>query len=115
MISQYEVSSLLRKEIPQLAGNVYPSKVSLEVYASMNYFSDFTRGVIEIHDYNLAEKCFNLADKLYREGDSIVRLLIKKIFVHEFATPLQNDNTESLALESIMPPALYSLYLREMI
>ncbi len=41
MITQYDGNSLLREEIPQLSGKVYPSRVSLQVYASMNYFSDY--------------------------------------------------------------------------
>lgn len=113
MISPYEANSLLKEEIPQLAGKIYPSKISLEVYASMNYFSDYTRHAVKEHNFNLAKRCFALAEKLYREGDGIVRLLIENIFVYGFSNYLPGDKVEKKIVRSIIPPALYSLYTRQ--
>jgi len=113
MITQYEVSSMLREEIPQLAGKVYPSNISLEVYASMNYFSDFTKHAVQKHDFNLAKKCFALAERLYRQGDRIVRSLIENIFVYGFSDFFPDDKTERLVIRSIIPPKLYSLYINQ--
>lgn len=115
MITQYEVTPLLKKEIPQLAGKVYPSRISLEVYVSMNYFSDYTKHAVEEHNFNLAKKCFALAEKLYREGDRIVRLLIENIFVYGFSGFLFNNKVESVVVKSMIPPALYSLYIRQVV
>lgn len=114
MITQYEANSLLKEEIPQLAGKIYPSRISLEIYASMNYFSDYTKHAIEQHDFNVAKKCFALAEKLYRQGDRIVRLLVENIFVHRFSDFLTNDKVERVVVKSMIPPALYSLYNRQM-
>jgi hypothetical protein len=54
MMTQYEVSTLLREEIPQFSGNVYPPKISLEAYASMNLFipvnGQYRKGNLEIDD-----------------------------------------------------------------
>lgn len=76
MITQYEVSHLLKDEIPQLEEKTYPAKLSLEIYAAMNYFTDYTRHAVKEHDLICARKCFALAEKLYRQGDKLVRLLI---------------------------------------
>jgi hypothetical protein len=113
MITQYEANSLLKEEFPQLAGKIYPSKISLEVYASMNYFSDYTRHAVEEHNFNLAKKCFVLAEKLYREGDRIVRLLIENIFVYSFSNYLPGTKIERAIVRSMIPAALYSLYTRQ--
>ena len=115
MITQYEVSSVLREEIPQLTWKVYPSAISLEVYVSMNYFSDYTKHAVEEHDFNLAKKCFALAEKLYRQGDRIVRLLIENIFVYGFSGFLFNNKVERTVVKSMIPPLLYSLYIRQMV
>jgi hypothetical protein len=115
MITQYEISPLLKEEIPQLPVNVYPARISLEVYISMNYFSDYTRNAIEQHDFNVAKKCFALAERLYLQGDRVVRLLIENIFVHGFSGLLFNNKVEIKVVKSMIPPVLYSLYVRQVV
>jgi len=115
MITQYEVSSLLREQIPQFTSRVSPSGISLEVYGSMNYFSDYTKHAVEEHDFRLAKKCFVLAEKLYREGDRIVRLLVENIFVYGFSSFLFNNKIESKVVKAMIPPALYFLYIRQVL
>jgi hypothetical protein len=115
MITQYEISTVLREEIPQFAGNVYPSKISLEVYASMNFFSEYTRDAVEQHDFSRAKKCFALAEKLYRQGDNTVRSIIENIFVYSFTSFLSTGNTERAILKSMIPSELYSLYTRQVL
>lgn len=113
MITQYDVTPLLKKEIPQLVEKVYPARISLQVYVSMNYFSEYTKHAVEEHDFNLAKKCFALANKLYSEGDRMVRLLVENIFVYSFsAFPFANKE-EGVAVKSIIPPLLYALYIRQ--
>lgn len=113
MISQFEVSALLRTEIPQLADKICPSKVSLEVYAFMNYFSDYTKHNIEAHNFNAARKCFALADKLFRHGDAIVRMLIENVFVFGFSAFLPTPGLERSMVLSMIPDKLYRLYLKQ--
>lgn len=113
MITQYEVSSLLRQEIPQLDTNAYPSKSSLEVYVSMNFFSDYTKHAVVEHDFNAAKKCFALAERLYLQGDRIVRTLIENIFIYNFSFFLPNDKGERRLIRSMIPFTLYSVYTRQ--
>ncbi len=113
MITQYEVPSLLKEEIPQLAGKMYLSKVSLQIYSSINYFSDYTKHAVEDHNFNLARKCFALAEKLYREGDRLVRLLIETSFIYSFSSFMPRDRAEKLIVRSIIPEKLYSIYLKQ--
>lgn len=113
MITQYEVNTLLRREIPQLSAKVYPSRISLEIYASMNHFSDYARHAVEEHNYNAVKKCFVLAERLFRYGDKIVRMLIENIFVYAFSSMLPNDKVERTIIRSMIPDTLYSLYIRQ--
>lgn len=113
MITQYEITNLLKEEIPQLGEKFYLSKITLEVYVSINYFSDYTKQVLEKHDFNLAKKCFFLAEKLYKEGDKVVRFLIENIFVYNFSGFLFNNKVESTVVKSMIPPVLYSLYISQ--
>jgi hypothetical protein len=113
MISQYEVPSLLKQEMPHLAGKLYPSKVSLQIYSSINYFSDYTKHAEEEHNFNLARKCFALAEKLYREGDRLVQLLIETSFIYSFSLFMPKDRAEKLMVRPLIPEKLYSVYMKQ--
>lgn len=113
MITQYEASNLLKTKIPQLSSKVYPSRVSLDVYACMNYFSDYTKQAVEDHNFNAAKKCFVLAEWLFRHGDRVVKMLIENIFVYGFTSLMPADKEERTIIRSMIPGKLYSLYVRQ--
>ncbi|MCG2615044.1 hypothetical protein LZZ85_12165 [Terrimonas sp. NA20] len=114
MITQYEASNLLKTKIPQLSARSYPSKVSLDVYACMNYFSDYTKKAVEEHNFSLAKKCFILAESLFREGDNVVKMLIENVFVYGFSSMLPDTKEERAFIRSIIPGKLYTLYTRQL-
>lgn len=113
MITQYDVARLLKEEIPQPGGIALPSKVSLQVYAAMNQLCDQTRKAVEEHNSAVARKCFKLAEKLYQQGDNVVRLLIENCFVYSLSSFMPEDNFEKIAVRSFIPDSLYSLYIKQ--
>jgi hypothetical protein len=113
MISQFEVGGLLRREIPSLASHYCPSKPSLEVYAFMNYFSDYTKAAIEQQELGTARRCFALADRLFRNGDRMVRSLIENVFVFSFSSMLNCEQEERTHIRTLIPVTLYALYMKQ--
>jgi len=113
MISQYELPSLLRKEIPALALKNYPRKISMEIYASIHYFIEYTGNAVQENNIMLAKKCFCLAEKLYRDGDRMVKLLIENSYINAMDTYLPTDALERHALRAIIPDKLYALYIHQ--
>ncbi|QEC44779.1 DUF7674 family protein [Pseudobacter ginsenosidimutans] len=113
MITRYEVPVLLKATIPDLQQTCMPAKASLEIYVAMNSFTDLTRHAVEDHNMNLAKRCFTLAEKLYREGDSLVKLLIENCFVYSFSLFMPKDRHEMLIVESMIPASLYNLYVKQ--
>jgi hypothetical protein len=113
MITQYNVPSLLREEIPQLVRNSHPVKASLEIYTSMHHFTDYTKHAVQEHNLNSARKCFTLAGKLYRDGDRLVQFLIENIFVYAFSSFMPQEHTEKLIVRAMIPDALYKVYLKQ--
>ncbi len=113
MITRYEVPAFLEEEMPQIAGKIYHSKVSIDVYTAMSFFSDYTKHAVIEHNFNLAKKCFSLAEILYRNGDRLVRLLIENTFVYSFSSFMSGDRTEKMIIKSIIPVSLYSLYMKQ--
>ena len=113
MITQYEVSSLLRKELPQLATRQVCVQTSLEVYVFMNSFAELTREVVKHHHFSTARKCFVIAERLFRHGDAQVKRLIENIFVFSFSSFMPKDEEERRIVRSIIPRDLYKIYLRQ--
>lgn len=113
MITQFQASSLLKQEIPGLSSINCPTRVSLEIYSSMNYFSDYTKHSLEDHDFSQAKKCLFLAGRLYRHGDNIVKMLIENSFIYSVTSVMNADASERHWVKSIIPTSLYSLYLKQ--
>jgi hypothetical protein len=112
MITQYEVYSLLTTEIPLLAAKAYPSRASLQMYASINYFTDYTKRAVEEHNYNRAKKCFAVAESLYLHGDSMVHLLIENSLIYSLSSFRSMSQTEQCIVKSIIPERLFAVYIK---
>ncbi|MBO9634734.1 MAG: hypothetical protein J7578_16590 [Chitinophagaceae bacterium] len=113
MITRYEVPVLLKESIPGLENTCIPTRASLEIYVAMSSFTDYTRNAVDNHDMNLAKRCFSLAEKLYREGDSLVRMLIENCFVYSFSLFMPKDRHELRMVESMIPASLYNVYVEQ--
>jgi hypothetical protein len=113
MITQFQATSLLKQEIPGLSSINCPTRISLEIYSSINFFSDYTKHSLEDHDFVQSKKCLSLADKLYRHGDNIVRMLIENSFIYSVTSVMSTDASERHWVRSIIPPSLYQLYLKQ--
>ena len=113
MITQYEVSSILRQEIPQLARREYTQQIDLNVYVFMNYFLTYTKQTVTEHKYFAAKKCFVLADRLFKHGDGVVKNLVENVFVFGFTSLLSTPGLEKAMVRSLIPANLYGLYLKQ--
>jgi hypothetical protein len=113
MITQYEVSSLLREELPYIEDKIYPVNIMVDVYKSVHYFTDYTRKAILYRHLMVVKKCFRLADQLYHYGDNVVKMCIENIFIYSFTSFMPADRIEKLILQSFIPPTLNSVYLKQ--
>lgn len=113
MITQYEVPILLDDELPSLNIRTYTTHLMVNVYRCIHDFAEYTRREIQEHHFVTVRKCFNLAEKLYCEGDKIVKMCIENIFVYFFTTFIPNDKVERLILQSYIPESLNTVYLKQ--
>lgn len=113
MITQYEVASLLKEELPAISGDQYPFRFPMDIYKSVQCFSEFTKRAVLDHDHQLARKCFSLAEKLYRQGDHLVRNVVENSFVFSFTAFMPKGKVEKLILRSMIPATLYALYMKQ--
>jgi hypothetical protein len=114
MITQYEVPTYLTQILPAFACKPQIGSLSMNVYKEMQHFTDYTRTAIEEHNLILVKKCFRLADKLYGQGDAIVKNAIENIFVYSFSSFFSRKTVEKMILKSFIPATLYALYTKQL-
>lgn len=109
MITQYEANLMLKKKLPQITARNYPSRVSLEIYASIIYFTDYTKQALQEHNFSQAKLCFDLAENLYLNGEKIVRLLIKDSIIYSISSVVSRSSSDQFMLRTILPGTLYKI------
>jgi len=113
MITQYEVPSLLNSALPSLENRICPVHLSVSVYKTIHDFTEYTKTAVLKHHLPIARKCFKLAEKLYNEGDKIVKMCIENIFIYSFTTLMPNDRIERIILQSYIPEKLNAVYIKQ--
>ena len=113
MITQFELPGILREEIPAMSTQALPGRASLEIYAAINSFSDYTKHAVQEHDLTLAGKCFALAERIYRNGDRLVKLLIENSFIYSLSSYMPMEPSERKQIKAIIPAKLYDIYVKQ--
>lgn len=114
MITQYEVPDYLKAAMPQLAAQWQPARSGMAIYPCLQVFTDFTKKAIRRHNLDLVKKCCEFADRLYTNGDKVVRNAVENVFVYSFSAFLAGSRTEKLVIKSLIPASLYNVYLRQL-
>lgn len=115
MFTQLQIINLLRNELPRLAGAdcaELSSRTFASIHSSIHYLSDCTKNTIEQRHFEPARQCFALAERIYREGDMMVRLLIENVFV--YATVWTKGRNITSLPGHIIPDILYKIHLKQL-
>lgn len=117
MITSFQVHSFFQDELPVLKGKANFSereKRILSARSAMYFFLDYTRLAIAARNLNKVKKCLLLAEKLYNNGDLVVRLLIENIYVYSFPLFMPHNRKEKQEFEALIPNRLYAIHLKQM-
>nr|WP_295922555.1 hypothetical protein [uncultured Dyadobacter sp.] len=115
MFTQLQIIDLLRNELPHLAGTdcaALSPRTFASIHSSIHYLSDCTRNTVEHRHFGPARQCFALAERVYREGDAMVRLLIENVFV--YANVWTRGRQVSALPGEIIPDILYKIHLKQL-
>lgn len=116
MFTQLQIINLLRNELPIVAGAdcaAVSAHTFNSIHSSIHYLSACTKNTMEHRHFRAAQKCFSLAEKVYREGDAMVKLLIENVFVYANVWT-KARNTPSLLPADIVPEVLYKIHLKQL-
>jgi hypothetical protein len=112
MINQLEIPIYLEEAIPEFFDDLMDSS-KRSTHELMHKLIDFTFNNIKDKNYTVVERCFRIADRLYRRGNAVVKNAIENIFVYSFTKMFTNYSTEKDQLVAIIPVNLYSVYISQ--
>ena len=110
MFTQYQVPALLEQGLPGFSLHPCLGQVTLNIYNDIQIFAEYTKHAVARRNYGLARKCFWIADRLYINGDRVVKNAIDNIFVFSLSSLIPIDREERIKLNSIIPKRLQYLY-----
>jgi hypothetical protein len=113
MVSKYEVSELIEAELYKIRAGFHSNYASANIYKSVECLTDCTKQAVQDHNFNLSKKCFLLAERLYANGDSIIKSAIENTFIYSFSSLMPDNKIEKLILKSIIPVTLYAVYMKQ--
>lgn len=113
-MNQYELPAMMEDELPVIAAEIKQIGIHGNANSIIQLFAGYTKRMMSIHDLPSVMNCMNLADKMYKRGNEIVRNAIEKVFVISFAGLKEVGNKlEWNAVQAKMPIALFSIYVRQ--
>lgn len=112
MINQTEIPMYLENALPDISKDFGDNKKN-NPYVAINALITFTCKNIKSHNFQVVKKCFQVAEKLYIKGNTIVKNAIQNVFVYSFTMMFQSFPAEKQKLMAILPLTLYTLYISQ--
>jgi hypothetical protein len=90
MTTKYKILWSLKTQISTLpaAGTNY--------FSFLQHFSDFTVAMITQHKFDIAGRCFKLAEKVFLKGKEPFKSAMSTIFLHALTPKIKQYRCESL-------------------
>jgi len=114
MINQFEIPIYLEDALPEISGDLKQCKKD-NPYKLMKTLIDFTSNNIKEHNYQVVKRCFQIAEKLYDKGNSIVKNSVENVYIYSFSRLLNGDKKEMNLILGLIPGTLYSLYMHQVL
>ncbi|MBC8034660.1 MAG: hypothetical protein H7Y03_10970 [Chitinophagaceae bacterium] len=113
-MNQYEVPALIADELPEVAPDLRFISAIGNVNESIAVLTTYTRKMILSHKFYQANKCMQLACKIYNKGNNAVRSAVENVFIYSFSFIRMSCNTTEWQLvRASIPMPLYSAYIKQ--
>lgn len=109
MIHYTQTLTLLTQEFPELKGNVAVAQTDVrQLHIVARAFAKLTQELVDLGDFALVSICFNLADKLLTQGDTVLKNAMETSFL--FTLHLDWSGYNNFAARQLLPSALRKSY-----
>ncbi|UOQ78558.1 hypothetical protein MUN84_08410 [Hymenobacter sp. 5516J-16] len=108
MISSAETAIVLLENFPELSPALQVPAVRQSMYRQLDCFALFTRSAAEKGRLALLKHCFEVADRLVRQGDAYLTRAMENVYLH--CLHLDGSTYGNQLARQLMPTRLYQLY-----
>jgi hypothetical protein len=115
MMNEYEVPEFIGHKLPEIESHLKDILYAGDISESMQILTDYTKAMVLQKDFKKAGICLELAEKIFKKGNSHVKQAVKDVFVFSFSClKLACRGKQWYMLLAYMPSTLYGLYLNQM-
>ena len=116
MFNQYAVPAYILEELPEIKEAFDTVPLTSNIFLVLQCLSSFTGRKVKMHDLRMVKRCFQLGEKIYSRGNTLVRDAVENIFVFSFSSFMSVcDREERNHLQSLMPLSLHTVYVQQML
>ena len=112
MIREMEIPEMIDHEMPVLQSRL--DAMSASLFRSVKVFADYTKSQIEQGHIVAVKKCFALADKMLCEGDMIVVMAVRNIYIYSISKALDQNTPFSKICRSMLSDGLKKEYIHQL-
>lgn len=112
-VKENEVVDILGDEFPSINNDLERLSNPSNVYSAIQYFADFTKLHITIGNFKEVKHCFDIAEKLLKNGNSTVKNAIENGYLFSISRIIDMTNPISKKVKEILPELLKKEYNRQ--
>ena len=113
MIKETEILEVLGNDLPEMNPSLEKTEDVNNIYKAMQCFANFTKGLINKGDFKEVKHCFNVAEKLLKNGNSTVKNAIENGYLYSLSSILDYTTPVSLKVKSLLTDSLKKEYNRQ--
>jgi len=114
MIDQSELPEYISKDIPELSA-ICQAEPCKNAYSVVRLILNFTKQNVIQHNVKVAKKCLQVAEKLYKKGNGVVKNAIENVFIYSFSHTFFHNDEERKEMMAMVPDSLYKVYVQQML
>ncbi|MEO6610859.1 MAG: hypothetical protein ABIT05_16655 [Chitinophagaceae bacterium] len=116
MITQFDVSTCLVEQLPEIRTDLNFSYPTLNIFRTIRCLVNHTRSKLEQHDMQGVKNCLDTAEYIYARGNNPVKNVMENIFIPSFSSLFSmGSSDERKELQTLMPLHLYCAYVKRLI
>ena len=110
MITEHQVSDILGEELPEINNELEKLPNSNNIYKTIECFVDFTKQLISEGNFKEVKHCFNVAEKMLKNGNNTVINAIENVYVYSLGTVVALSTLKTDQLKEIFNGSLRKEY-----
>ena len=111
-ITEQNAAHFIKNQLPDILDDTVNAQSN--VYQLMKRLVSVTLGKVQDHNFIAVKKCLVAVEKLYDHSNKTVQNALENVYVYSFTSMFNTDRSEKLALLSIIPVGLYTIYVNQL-